>query len=832
MRVRWRTWPVLCAALAAAWLAGNTSATWPAVAAALATPSAPSGPSGPRLNLISFDSQSYPALSATVTVWDPAAGLPMAGLGAANFGAAIDGKAAVISQVVPLTTTPGAPLQVVFLVDSSVPDDGSLDKVLSAVGSFVDSLGASDQAALMTVADSPQLAVAFTSDRAQLRAGLAHVNRVVSKTSLHQGIAQAAKLFDPTPGTQTRLVLVFTNTGDMPATPVPAAEAIRQAQAASAAVSLFDYTGVDAGKSLAGIAAETGGHFYLVANASQVDPALKTLATQLHQGYQIAFTTSLRGDGAEHTASLTLAGPGGTASVEQSFKAPLAEIMINGPGLTDGQTVAGVVQLATTAVVPAPPVASVEYRLDGRSLAILNQPPFTFQWDSTSVSPGEHVLQVVVRDSGGNSGQLQVRAQVALPFAVTASTDRGQVNIGDKVTLRAQVSSPARIDHVEFWKGDQTLLASIVNPPYAYTFDSQGQGAGIESFKVRAVDYLGRTAETDPFHIDFRPTVTSSAPLIGHWVLVSILLLAIIIALAVALFGSLALGARLKRSLHSVFKLEIANEGNVRNRYALRAEEAQGALSFDFQINGARLPVQTMLVLTTAAAPAAISPAPAAQAAAVVPTRSTSGPAISDVKKTGAYQSYAKTSGVSAAIGSFLTTIAALLPGSAGTSLRGTAETLQQGESLGYSIDQADTQVKSVQHSAAATASAVGLESNQPSAETPAAASAPASPPAGPIQKSPAASETWALTPYVEAGEKLAVQLLTRPLKSARTASYGVRIVSRLLEVADIAPVTESGNVTVRGLSWFQRLQPLLLAGALLVMAAGLTALLVHVWGG
>ena len=195
---------------------------------------------------------------------------------------------------------------------------------------------------------------------------------------------------------------------------------------------------------------------------------------------------------------------------------------------------------------------------------------------------------------------------------------------------------------------------------------------------------------------------------------------------------------------------------------------------------------------------------------------------------TGAYKSYQKATGVTAAVAGFLNAIAGLLPGRAGTQVRGWATSLREGERVGREINRADAKVKTFQHATSDAAASLG--GGPAAAGSPAAAAGP--PTALAARPAVAIGEAWALTPYVEPGEMVSVQLCAKPLKSARTQTYGIRILSRPTEITDLAPMTEAGNITVTGLSAFQRMQPFLLAAVMLALALGLTTLLVRMWGG
>jgi hypothetical protein len=352
------------------------------------------------------------------------------------------------------------------------------------------------------------------------------------------------------------------------------------------------------------------------------------------------------------------------------------------------------------------------------------------------------------------------------------------------------------------------------------------------------VDYLGRSAETGIFQIELRPTVASTMPAIGRWALIGLNTLAILVAVLIAIFGSLALGNRLRRQLLSRFTVEISNEGNLRNRYNLRAEAEPGALSLEFQLQGAALPTQSVAIapapeLGPEAEPIAAIAEPTPPPASGQATGS--GPSIGAVKNTGAFKTFQRGSGILSAVAGFLNAVAGLLPAGAAASLRSTATNLQQGQSVSYEIDRADAKVKMVQHASTNTAQAVAGE---PSGPTPAPTATGAPPrtiargaPAAARGRRPSLTETWAVTPYVEAGEKLSLQLCAKPLKSTRTQTYGIRILSRLAEGPEPAPVNEVGDIKVAGLTRLQRLQPFSLALVMLAIAAGLTALLIRLWG-
>jgi hypothetical protein len=84
---------------------------------------------------------------------------------------------------------------------------------------------------------------------------------------------------------------------------------------------------------------------------------------------------------------------------------PLPAPQVTAQNLADGQTVSGVVDWRAHTIGP---VARVEFVVDGTVIATATAEPWTTTWDSSTVAPGAHTLEVRAFTMDGRRGVLTV----------------------------------------------------------------------------------------------------------------------------------------------------------------------------------------------------------------------------------------------------------------------------------------------------------------------------------------------------------------------------------------------------------------------------------------
>jgi hypothetical protein len=93
--------------------------------------------------------------------------------------------------------------------------------------------------------------------------------------------------------------------------------------------------------------------------------------------------------------------------------------------------------------------------------------------------------------------------------------------------------------------------------------------------------------------------------------------------------------------------------------------------------------------------------------------------------------------------------------------------------------------------------------------------------------RSDVTAQTWVQTPFVEAGDTLAIDLFISPTDPYQTAYYPFTVTSRSLDAPDAPLIAEERSVHIVGLTLFQRFGPLLVALTIGMMLLFITSLFI-----
>jgi VWFA-related protein len=711
---------------------------------------------GPTVVITSVDSADFPTVTAHFTV-NGANGLPLVGLAPENFVLTEDGRP-VDARGLSLNSDISQPLNLVLAVDVSTAQ-ASLDQTRAAAIDFVNALGPNDLVAVIAYHDQVQDVASFSSDRAALTSALQSLTAAGNATVFNAAVDRGVTLLRGQASAGRKAVILFTNSGDTTnnLSPEPILAAAEQAQVRIYPMAYGPNINAELMNNWARF---SGGQAYLLPAASDIGPNLLTLGVLMRQSYALTFESGLTADNRPHTLRLALTYQGQTAQADAQFTGVPSPVVVEGPGLSNGQTVRGRVFLVADVSARAP-IRRVSFWLNDQLLAELTTTPYRFDWDSTTADPGTHTLRITAVDAAGNQGETQVTVNVALPppIVVTATP----------VPTVAAPSGPSQV----------------------------------QVFAQNALRVAGQV-------------------LAG-------------LALFIGLIVALVLWTRSLRVQRAVqvksCDVELMNLGNSRSRYELRAEDPSGHLKFQFALHDASL-VQRADLAATAAAPAggAAQPAGAGQ-----PRGSARDKVYAGVRQG------QRAVGVMENITSWLMNVAYLLPGRGGQQLR---SQVSQSRSVQYDAHEAlekPGRIERVVKSATPTVPGGGPHSapaNQPARAGTAsgnghAAAATLPAPGGTLTAGAGQSTVlasagaqrpgWSVTPYVEPGQSLVVQLLVSPTRAPRSQHYAFRVLSRTAEAEGGEPLVEHGTVALRGLPILRRAWTLLL----LVLSAALLALLV-----
>ena len=196
----------------------------------------------------------------------------------------------------------------------------------------------------------------------------------------------------------------------------------------------------------------------------------------------------------EHTLAVTVRDQAGNeAQMTVRLRVvPLLEVEITSP--LEGEEVAGQVMVEPS-ITAFHQVASVEYLLDGKPLATVDQAPFGYRWDTSGVSLGEHTLAATVRDQAGNEAQAMVGLQVVPLLEVEVLSPLEGADVVGQVTVEPSITAFHQVASVEYLL-DGKPLATVDQAPFGYRWDTSGVALGEHTLAVTVRDQAGNESQT------------------------------------------------------------------------------------------------------------------------------------------------------------------------------------------------------------------------------------------------------------------------------------------------------------------------------------------------
>jgi VWFA-related protein len=791
---------------------------------------------GPAIAITRVDSQGFPKVTAYVTVSGEDGWTPL-GLTKADFSILEDGVAVPAASIaVESDTSQG--LYLVLALDLSM-NAAPLAEVKEATLAFIDTLGSADKIAVIAFYDEVSVVQDFTNNKEVLRAAINALTAKGNYTALNEAAFEAVNMAGALP-TGRKAVVMLTNSRDNIST-ISTDKIIDEARSANTPIYIigFDKARPDV---LEAITTATGGRSFVLSKTIQIQDSFQAIGGLLEQGnYAVTFKSGLKADNAEHNLVISVTQQGKQVQATGRFVAVTSQVTVSLPDLAEGQTVRGIVNLAVQ-ITATTPISSVEYLLNGRSLATVTTPPYGFKWDSTSLEPGTYHLTAKVVDQAGNQGQAEVNLKVVRPLSVTVSTSQTEIKSGDQFTVESEVETLAEVVRVEFLL-DGKFVGSDDTPPYRFSFDSGAYPPGEHIITVHAEDSLGWKAEANlPVRFLAPP---APQPTLSWRALVERLrlgelprslavvgVIAVAFGVVVVFFIGLVIIVRSqKQRFRKTFRLEISNLGNVRSSYALRAEDPVSALKFQFAVHGVVLPQRAVPQVTKVAAEAVAEAPPARPAPPSLPISPGGGGARQAARSEGggALQTADQAMGTASGIAGIVSSIASLLPGSMGaplqravspvyqTQMQVSGTRLQAQSQIGQATSVSDKVARAKPASAPQKPGlppAPQVQEEQPAfaADTTQPSRAVARPRAALVTTAPQpVAETWVQTPFLAPGETLTIDLLIAPLNPYRTQDYSFKLISRALGQEGAPLAIEEGNVRIVGISWFRRLLPFLI---------------------
>ena len=533
-----------------------------------------------QISIDNVDASAFPTVVIDLAVADDL-GVPLPQLTAADFQIFEDGRKVPAGSIV-LEPDESRPIGIVFAVDLST-EIADLEEIKAGLRALVERMRSSDQALLLAFEDGVQLVQPLTSSRAELLVAIDGLGVQGNYTSLNRVTVEAINRAELLTANRRAVVIVTDSVENINS--LPLADVYSRADQVDIPIYLFAYSP----KSQPASAMEAYGlrikaKPFVTDTAAAARLRLLALGSLFERGYRLRYVSGLPADSGEHTISVNLIGGGSVGS--STLGAPVTsqfplialpgQVTLSLPGLTDGQTVGGLVEL--TPVISAPgPIQSVEFLVDGQPVSTLNAAPFVWPWQTAGLVAGSHVVGVRAVDSAGNRGETFVTVTVVDPLLVRATVDRNRIYEGDEVLVTVDVEAMAGVGAVDFLV-DGTVLERRTEPPFVFAFNSSGYAQGEHIVTVQVSDRTGYL-ETTKFSLELLPPAPRFIFSGETWLRIfAVLAIGLAILLAWLLLAYLAGAAR--RSRRRRFSLALDNLGNVAGSFLLRADDPKGALRF------------------------------------------------------------------------------------------------------------------------------------------------------------------------------------------------------------------------------------------------------------
>jgi VWFA-related protein len=452
-------------------------------------------------------------LTLSVAVLDSGSN-PVAGLDVGAFRVTIDG-AAVAPGAVSSGLDAALPLGIILAVDTSGSMQGQpLQSARQAILPLVRAMQASDQAALLTFAQSVSVPLPLTGDTARLAAGI-DAMVATGNTALFAGTARAAELAAAAP--QPRRVVVLLSDGEDFGS---ASGGITREQALAAAQSAgVPFFVVGLGQEvdqqfLTSLASTTNGQYFAATDPTQLSGLYARISDRLRQQYTVVVPLPAELAGGSHRVTVTAGGVTGAASFQTAGPPPRGIELDTLPAELDRETV--------VSVSGGPTGGIVSFALDGQAVGPLAAGR-SVRLDPYVLDPAApHTLTVTV---GGETISRTFRV-AALPPVLVAPREVPNLRPGDllRLTITAQ-PGPLAVSLFVDGEAVETLQA----PPFEFIIPERDFAPGEHQARVVISNASGTVEEAYGFTIPGEPGPNYAA-------------YALLALAAVAMLGGIAYG--------------------------------------------------------------------------------------------------------------------------------------------------------------------------------------------------------------------------------------------------------------------------------------------------
>ena len=142
-------------------------------------------------------------------------------------------------------------------------------------------------------------------------------------------------------------------------------------------------------------------------------------------------------------------------------------------------------------------IQKVEFYIDNERKSTDLGSPYSWVWDTTSYSEGQHTIKVIAYDTANNAAYDEIVVNVSKdiqtdnPPSVQITSPQNGATISGQVTIQITASDDNGVSKVELYI-DTTKLAELTSSPYTYSLNTNSYSNGTHIIKAIAYDTINQ----------------------------------------------------------------------------------------------------------------------------------------------------------------------------------------------------------------------------------------------------------------------------------------------------------------------------------------------------
>lgn len=310
-----------------------------------------------NMRMIRTDAATFPRIEIVLQAYD-SFDEPLKGLNAAQFSVAVDGMQAQVNKIDTYEQI-NTPIQMMLVVDVSGSEAGApLLAIKSAVKTFISHKRNIDKIGLLAIADDAVLVSDFSQDTDVLLKAVDGMKVEGTRSAIYYTIANAVNRLVKYAGDEPKIVIVMSDgKNESTAGSFRQDDVIKLANDSQIPIFSLGYSKIDKSylQTLERISELTHGNYYEAPEDKDLEQVYMKIYRQIANIYSLHISVfNVKGDGLEHTATVTLNNNGASVTSSLKFITPASGAFLPLPEQIEPLMVyylAGGAALVITAVV-------------------------------------------------------------------------------------------------------------------------------------------------------------------------------------------------------------------------------------------------------------------------------------------------------------------------------------------------------------------------------------------------------------------------------------------------------------------------------------------------